>query len=130
QLRTGWLTVLRIAANLPDRTDVVAAPARSKVADLLSHEVTDYRASTINALKAQTEEASRAACCHRPGEQGIADLHSSTGRDNSRGAKTPDPEADRACCDVGAKPRRDGDVGRSVPDRRCCDRGGTSGAGR
>src|SRR5262249_54983251 len=76
----------------PDRTDVVAAPARVKAADLPGHEVTGYRASTVNALKAQTEEISHAACCHRPGKQGIADLHSSTGRDDSRRAMP-----DRGC---------------------------------
>ena len=46
----------------PDRTDVVAAPARSKVADLLVHEVTGYCASKVKALEAQhIEEDSREA---------------------------------------------------------------------
>jgi hypothetical protein len=35
------------------------------VADLLGHEVTDYRASTNNALEAQTKEVSHESCCHR-----------------------------------------------------------------
>jgi transposase len=39
----------------PDRTDVVAALARRKVADLLGNEVTDYRASSCNALERLTE---------------------------------------------------------------------------
>jgi transposase len=59
------------------RMDVVAGDhARAeKAADLLVHEVTGYRASTLDALEAQyIEEDGREACCHRSRRPGIADL--------------------------------------------------------
>jgi hypothetical protein len=63
-----------LAGGLYERAHVVAASSRIKVAGPLGNEVADDRASTKYALEAQTEEASRESYCHRPGEQGIADL--------------------------------------------------------
>ena len=63
EVRTNCAATLRettvapnAQASSPDRTDVVAALARSTAADLLSNEVTEYRASRKDALKAQTKE--------------------------------------------------------------------------
>jgi hypothetical protein len=110
--------------------DVVAGDlARAeKAADLLVHEVTGYRASKVNALEAQhIEEDSRAACCHRSGWAGIADLHPPRERRNHRGAASTDPRAREADEAMAAESDHRRDICRGVSRRRRCEGGGTRG---
>src|SRR5262249_36185300 len=123
----------RMARRGENRVDVVAASARTHLvewAGLVGNEVTGYRASTRNALEAQTEETSRESCCHRFGVGGIAGLRSWTRRIYLVAEKVPDGQAQRARGKLGAEPDRDGDVGRSVSDRRRGEGSGSPGANR
>ena len=77
------------AAEEPARQPSAAPAQRAEAAVLLGNEVAVNRASTRNALEAHTLEDSHATCCHRSGEQGIADLHPPARRSDRRGAQFP-----------------------------------------
>jgi hypothetical protein len=122
--RQGFPSALRgldsglAAAGEQVRQPLAASARRARAAVLLGDEVAVDRASTGNALEAQTLEDSHASCCHRSGEQGIADLHPPTRRSHRRGAQASDAEVDGARQEVADQPSRDGGVGGSVQDRR------------
>jgi transposase len=106
--------------------DVVAGDRAKaeKAADLLTGEVTNYRASNKNALEAQRrEEASHEACCHRSRESGIAGVHPSTGRNDHRRGKAADAEVAVLDDELGPEPSRDGNLGGSIQAGGCSEAG-------
>jgi len=85
-----------------------------EVAGLQRNELTSYRRSGVNALKAQAEETSHGPCCDRFGGKGIADLYP-FGRRNDRGGRAAGDEiAGEIPVWAAKEPGGDGDVCRGV----------------